>query len=115
MSRATHVLFICSRNRWRSPTAERVFAECPGIATTSAGVSSDAEQPVTAELVEWADIILVMEPVHRRKLSQQFGSALRSKRIGCLSIPDNYEFMDPALIELLRQRVPRFLDLSSEK
>ncbi len=106
----TNVLFVCSRNQWRSPTAERLFAECPGITTASAGVSADAEQPVTADLVEWADVILVMEPVHRKKLMQQFGPVLRAKRIGCLSIPDDYGFMDQALIELLQQRVPPLLD-----
>ncbi len=106
----TNVLFVCSRNRWRSPTAERVFAECPGIATASAGVNPDAEQPVTADLLDWADLILVMEPKHRRKLTTQFGPQLRGKRIGCLSIPDDYEFMDPKLVKLLRQRVPRYLN-----
>jgi len=110
MGRVTRVLFICSRNRWRSPTAETLFAEWPGVETASAGVSRDAEQPVTADLLDWADLILVMEPKHRRKLTTQFGSVLRGKRLGCLSIPDDYEFMDPKLVKLLQQRVPSFFD-----
>lgn len=109
MAKLTHVLFVCSRNRWRSPTAERLFADWPGIETASAGVSPDAEQPVTEELLDWADVILVMEPKHRRKLNEQFPKELRGKRIGCLSIPDDYRFMDPALVTILEVRVPPFL------
>ena len=60
-----HLLFLCARNRWRSPTAERIFAGIGGVETCSAGVRPDAEQPLTAELIEWADIIFVMEPRHR--------------------------------------------------
>lgn len=107
-----HILFVCSRNRWRSPTAERLFADWPGVATASAGVSKDAEQPVTRELLDWADLILVMEPIHRRKLNQRFGKVLRDKRIACLSITDEYGYMSPELVELLRQRVPPFLNTS---
>jgi predicted protein tyrosine phosphatase len=104
-----HVLFLCSRNRLRSPTAEQVFAEWPGVETASAGVSNDAEQPVTAELLEWADLILVMEPVHRAKLTARWRPHLRRARVVCLDIPDDYEFMDPALVALLQARVPPLL------
>jgi predicted protein tyrosine phosphatase len=54
-----HVLFICSRNQWRSPTAEQVFSTWPGIAVTSAGLDPSAAEPVTPELLAWADIIFV--------------------------------------------------------
>ena len=66
------VLFVCSQNRLRSPTAEQVFSTWPGIDVSSAGLNHDAENPVTPELVEWADIILVMEKAHRNKLVKQF-------------------------------------------
>lgn len=104
-----HVLFICSQNRLRSPTAEQVFCSWPGVETSSAGLSNGAENPVTPELLEWADIIFVMEKVHRSKLSAHFKEHLKSARIVCLDIPDNYQFMEPALIELLMARVPKFL------
>ena len=64
-----NVLFICSQNRLRSPTAEQVFASHPGIETSSAGLNHDAENPVTPELVEWADLIFVMEKADRNKVS----------------------------------------------
>jgi predicted protein tyrosine phosphatase len=103
------LLFICSQNRLRSPTAERVFADWPGVETSSAGLNHDAENPVTPELLAWADIIFVMEQVHRSKLSAKFRSSLRGKRVVCLDIPDDYDFMDPLLVQLLQARVPRHL------
>jgi predicted protein tyrosine phosphatase len=103
------ILFICSQNRLRSPTAEQVFADYPGLETASAGLNTDAENPLTAELVEWADVIFVMERAHRTKLSQRFRPHLRKTRIVCLDIPDKYRFMDPALVSLLQARVPRHL------
>ena len=48
------VLFVCSQNKLRSPTAEQVFAGHPGVECTSAGTNNDAENPLTAEFVEWA-------------------------------------------------------------
>ncbi len=104
-----NVLFICSQNRLRSPTAEQVFADWPGIETSSAGLKHDAENPVTPELVQWADIIFVMERAHRSKLSAKFKPHLADTRVICLEIPDEYEFMDPNLISLLKAKVPRHL------
>ena len=96
------VLFICSRNRRRSPTAEAVFGALPDFETASAGVATDADEVVTRDHIEWAEVICVMEAVHRRKLQRQFGSALKSARIVCLNIPDDFEFMAPELIARLQ-------------
>ena len=104
-----NVLFICSRNRLRSPTAEQVFADWPQIETSSAGLDHDADNPVTPELLAWADTIFVMERMHRRKLATKFRACLGNKRLICLEIPDNYAFMDPGLIALLKTRVSRHL------
>lgn len=104
-----NVLFVCSQNRLRSPTAEQVFAQRDDIEVASAGTNNDADNPLTAELVEWADIIFVMEKAHRNKLTQRFRSVLRSQRVVCLDIPDEYDFMDPTLVRLLRAKVSRYL------
>jgi predicted protein tyrosine phosphatase len=104
-----NVLFICSQNKLRSPTAEQVFAGTQGVECTSAGLNHDAENPVTGELVEWADLIFVMEKSHRNKLSAKFKSHLGNKRVIVLDIPDEYEFMDPTLVRLLKAKVTRFL------
>ena len=104
-----NILFVCSQNRLRSPTAEQVFASWPGIEVSSAGTNQDAENPLSPELVAWADIIFVMEKAHRTKLRRRFQRHLRTARIICLDIPDDYGFMDEALILVLETRVPRFL------
>ena len=75
----------------------------------SAGTSNDAENPLTSELVQWADFIFVMEKAHRNKLQKRFKSELKSARVICLDIPDEYEFMDEGLIRLLRAKVSRYL------
>ncbi|MGY4640334.1 low molecular weight protein tyrosine phosphatase family protein [Pseudomonas sp. TE24901] len=106
-----NVLFICSKNRLRSPTAEQLFADWPGIETASAGVSNDADVPVSQELLAWAELIFVMEPIHRKKLTARFASELKGKRIVCLHVPDDYEYMAPALIKLLEGRVGRYLSI----
>jgi predicted protein tyrosine phosphatase len=101
------VLFVCARNRLRSPTAEQVFSGVAGVETASAGIAPDAEQPLTAELIGWAEVILVMEPKHRARMARAFGPKLRGKRVVCLDIADDYTFMDPELVRLLWERVPR--------
>ena len=106
---ARNVLFICSQNRLRSPTAEQVFADWPGIETASAGLNQGAANPVTPELLEWADVIFVMERAHRAKLSAKFKPHLGNKRVICLDIPDEYEFMEPGLVRLLKAKVPGHL------
>jgi len=103
------VLFICSQNRLRSPTAEQVFSSWEGIEVASAGLNSDADTPVTPESLEWADVIFVMEKSHRNKLSEKFRAHLNGKWIICLNIPDEFQFMDPGLVKLLKARVPQYL------
>lgn len=102
-------LFICSRNKLRSPTAEAVFSEYPGIETDSAGLSSDAEVVLEADQVAWADLIFVMEPIHRTRLKMRFGSSLANKRVVVLGIPDRFAFMEQKLIERLETTCRKFL------
>ena len=103
------VLFLCSRNRLRSPTAEHVFSTWPDIETDSAGLLTDADVRLSTEQIEWADIIFVMEKAHRTKLSTHFRKHLNGKRVICLNIPDDYEYMGPALVTLLEAKAGQFL------
>lgn len=104
------LLFICSQNRLRSPTAEQVFSLHQHLETASAGTNHDAEVPLSAELVEWADLIFVMEKTHLNKLRSKFKRHLRGhQRVVCLDIPDDYDYMDPALVTLLQAKVGRYL------
>lgn len=103
-----HVLFLCSQNRLRSPTAESIFADSDGFEVRSAGLNNDAAVPITPELIEWADYIFVMEKEHRNKLQKKYKKQLNEQKIICLNIPDEYEYMDDGLIRLLRHRLGSF-------
>ena len=105
-----NVLFICSRNQWRSPTAEAVFKNHAQINVRSAGTSSKAKRTVTHLDIQWADQILVMETKHRNRLKADFPRLLEFKPIHVLGIPDDYQFMDPELVETLEALVPDVLD-----
>ena len=103
------VLFVCSQNRLRSPTAEQIFSQRADIEVDSAGTNVDATQPLSVDLVQWADLIVVMEKTHRNKVQKKFRSALNGKRLICLDIPDEYEFMDADLVRLLEAKMSRHL------
>ena len=107
------ILFVCSENRLRSPTAAAVFSEYDGVEAISAGTNKDCEQPVSGDLIEWADAILVMERSHKSKIQNKFRDLLKDKKIGVLDIPDHFEFMDPLLIKLLESSVPRYVRITN--
>lgn len=99
------VLFLCSANRLRSPTAEQVFSQYPDLEVASAGLSRDAVDPLTPEHLDGVDTIFVMEKAHKAKLSQRFRRYLGGARVICLDIPDDYRYMQPELVALLKARV----------
>ena len=104
------VLFVCSQNRLRSPTAEQVFSIREDLDVASAGLNHDAEVPLSGELVSWADVIFVMEKAQLDKLRSRFRQGLRSnQRVVCLDIPDDYDYMQPELVKLLQNKAGRFL------
>jgi predicted protein tyrosine phosphatase len=103
------VLFVCSQNRFRSPTAEQIFASWPGIEVDSAGLAADAVTPLDAEMVEWADLIFVMTRTHRNRLSKLFRAHLKHAKVICLNVPDEFEYMDPELVRILQNKVSRHL------
>ena len=102
-------LFICSRNRLRSPSAEQMFATWPNVETDSAGLAADADRVLDRDQIAWADMIFVMEAVHQRRLKSRFGKDLRGKKVICLDIPDNYTLMQPELVTVLIAKVGRLL------
>jgi len=113
LGRLRRLLFVCARNRLRSPTAEAIFASLEGIEVSSAGTAPDAECPVSADLIEWADEIYVMERQQSKLLQQRFAEVLVGRRIACLDVPDRYTYMQPELIELLRSRMSEYLEVVS--
>ena len=100
-----NLLFVCSENRLRSPTGEEVFSKYDGVNAIGAGTNNNSNTPVSGDLIEWADIIFVMEKSHRNKVAKKFKELLKDKKIVCLDIPDNYERMDPDLVKILEDKV----------
>jgi predicted protein tyrosine phosphatase len=105
------VLFVCSRNRQRSLTAETVFDGVDGHEARSVGTEPGARIRVTAGHLGWADVILVMEKKHLRRLEAKYRDELRDKQVITLHIPDEYDYMDEALIDRLTTAVAPILHI----
>lgn len=95
------ILFVCTINRMRSATAHRMYETDERFEVKSAGTDKSAHTVISLELLEWADAIVVMERYHRNAIRKHFADIYASKKIVCLYIPDNYDFMDPELIDIL--------------
>jgi predicted protein tyrosine phosphatase len=93
------LLFICSKNQWRSPTAELLFKNHAIHQARSAGTSDKARIRINQKMIDWADVILVMERKHHQILKQRFN--LTDKQMVVLDIEDNYQLNDPELINIL--------------
>ena len=105
---------VCNRNQWRSPTAERIWSQEPGINARSAGTASSARRRLQIRDIEWADLILVMEEKHESRIRADFRQPVAHKRIVVLDIPDEYRFMDAELMKLLREKcAPLILESDS--
>ncbi len=105
------VLFLCSRNKWRSLTAESIFQGVNGLDVKSAGTENNARIKVSNGHIGWADVIFVMEKKHLRRIKEKFGELLKDKEVIVLDIPDDYIYMDEELIEILKSRVSEYIDI----
>lgn len=104
-----NILFICSKNKWRSPTAERIFAKHSGVNARSAGTAASAKRKISSRDIEWADIIFVMEEKHKSRIKSEFRNTASHILIYVLDIPDDYPFMDAELVDILRAKVTPYL------
>lgn len=104
------LLFVCSQNKRRSLTAEKMFDGYGGHRAASAGTESNARVKVTPGLLGWADIIFCMEKKHLRRLNQKYSDVIAHKKVVCLNIEDEYEFMDEELQGLLESYVVEYLE-----
>jgi len=105
-----NILFVCSRNQWRSPTAEAIYRNDPRISVRSRGTSNAAVQKLRASDIRWADAIFVMEDKHRSRIIGDFPGEARYTPIHVLDIPDDYKPMDPELMNLLRCAADAIID-----
>jgi predicted protein tyrosine phosphatase len=107
-----NVLFICSRNQWRSPTAEKVWRNHPALSVRSAGTSPNARRHVSEQDLRWAEAIFVMEEKHKSRLVAEYGRVIENKPMYVLDIPDEYKYMDAELVEELERSVGAILGLA---
>jgi predicted protein tyrosine phosphatase len=105
-----NILFVCSRNQWRSPTAEAIYKGRQDLITKSAGTEPTARIKLSAKLVLWADIIFLMEKEHKQRLIERFPLETMEKEMIVLDIPDEYQFMDPALIEEIKAAADPYIN-----
>ena len=110
MQNHLNLLFVCSRNQWRSPTAEALWRKKAGFRARSAGTCPRDRKTVGAADIQWADIIFVMEKKHKSKLVADFGHLLEHKPLHVLDIPDEYKYMDAELIAELEAAVSFILE-----
>lgn len=110
-----NALFLCSRNQWRSPTAEQIWRDSQRVNVRARGLSPRAVRVVTEDDITWADIIFVMERNHRGRLVGRFGDLVDRDHLHVLDIPDEYQFMDPELIDLLQDRAGPMLDRMTQE
>jgi len=108
------LLFVCSRNRLRSLTAEKLFEDSRHYQVRSVGTQPDARIVVTEGHVGWADIIFCMEKSHANRLKRKFPEAVQCKKVVCLHIADDYEFMQPELLDELRGKLVHYVTLPEE-
>ena len=111
-----NILFVCSANKDRSKTAEDFFSEkFQKIDFASAGTNTKTchqkgTQPLTKELLDWAELVIAMEEKHRTLIKTSYRSKSNSY-IKVLAIPDRYKYYQKELIELLiRKAEPHIIE-----
>ena len=102
-----NLLFICSKNQWRSPTAELLFKNHPVHQARSAGTSDKARIKVNQKMIDWADVVFVMERRHLDIIKERFN--FDRQEFLLLNIEDDYHFNDPELVELLKFSLINYL------
>lgn len=105
-----NILFVCSRNQWRSPTAEKIYKNHSIVTAKSAGTEPSARIKLTSKMIQWADLIFVMEKKHKQRMAENFPEEIPGKKIIVLEIPDEYGFMDQELIEEIKTKVDVYFE-----
>lgn len=104
MRERPNILVICGRNKKRSRTAEHIFKNDSRFNVRSAGLSPKSERKISEKDLHWADLVLVMETGQRSKIWNLYRH-LELPPVEVLNIPDDYDFMNEELIEMLTDRI----------
>jgi predicted protein tyrosine phosphatase len=108
------LLFVCSRNKRRSLTAEKLSEGFPAYQVRSVGTQPEARIVITEGHIGWADTIFFMEKSHLERVLQKFSQAPFGKHVVTLQIPDNFEFMKVELLDEMRGRLGSHVTLPGE-
>jgi predicted protein tyrosine phosphatase len=109
MKTKKNILFVCTKNQIRSLTADHIFKNTPGFSVRSAGTASDAQRKINSRDIQWAEIIFVMEKKHQEIVEHKFADQLQSKQLICLNIPDEYGYMEPELVQILKDSIEGYI------
>ena len=104
------VLFVCGMNKKRSLTAQKIYNNDPRVEVRSAGVSPSSKTKLTEAHIEWADLILVMEKKHKERITEIFKGRKKFPKIESLEIPDEYEYMDDELVQIIKISTESYLN-----
>ncbi|GAB2787426.1 low molecular weight protein tyrosine phosphatase family protein [Rhabdobacter roseus] len=104
MTERPNILVVCGRNKKRSRTAEHIFKNDDRFSIRSAGLSPKSNRKISENDLNWADLVFVMESGQRAKIRDLYRH-VALPTIEVLNIPDEYEFMNEELIELLTDRM----------
>ena len=104
-----NILFVCSQNKRRSLTAEKLFDGVNGHSVRSAGTEKNSRVKVTPGLIGWADMIFCFEKNHLRRLREKYSEEIGGKSVVTLNIPDDFEYMDEEVQDILRSYVEEYL------
>ena len=105
----SHILFVCTDCRLRAPTAAKIYDRRPDLEVDCGGLGDLTKRPVTEEMVEWADIIFVMEPRHVERIGRKWPALVKDKRLVNLGVPDEFAYMEGELVELLVRRLAKYI------
>ena len=103
------VLFVCSISKMRSYTAEKIYEKFDRYQVRSRGTESGARIKITEGDIGWADIIFTMEKRHTNRIRKKFKEKMVGKKIVTLFIEDIYDPMEPALIDILKRRLRKYI------
>src|SRR5882757_3133717 len=99
------ILFVCTVNRMRSATAHKIFESDPRFEVDSASPDKSANTVLEPEQLDWADAVIVMEKYHRNFIKDIYPEDYGKKKIVCLHVPDDFDFMHPDLIDILKDKL----------
>ncbi len=104
MDERPNILVVCGRNKRRSRTAEYIFKNDSRFSIRSVGLSQRSERQLNEKDLAWADLIAVMEDEHVYRISATYRH-LELPIIEVLGIDDEYEYLDPELVEILTDKI----------